>query len=147
MTEADHAPEPVPAPRPGSGRLAGSLFGAITVIPAMLAAAWLLPGLPLVLANRFTTLPMVFMFAPLAVGLCYFAVRQLPASWPTFRPERPVPARPVPARPAPARPVPARPVPARPVPARPVPWWALAGTVAVAVAFAAWQIAERTEQI
>ena len=28
-----------------------------------------------------------------------------------------------------------------------MPWWAVAGTVAVAVAFAAWQIAERTEQI
>ena len=28
-----------------------------------------------------------------------------------------------------------------------MPWWALAATVAVAVAFAAWQIAERTEQI
>ena len=28
-----------------------------------------------------------------------------------------------------------------------MPWWALAATIAVAVAFAAWQIAERTEQI
>ena len=28
-----------------------------------------------------------------------------------------------------------------------MPWWAVAGTVAVAAAFAAWQIAERTEQI
>ena len=28
-----------------------------------------------------------------------------------------------------------------------MPWWAVAGTVAVAVAFAAWQIAARTEQI
>jgi hypothetical protein len=28
-----------------------------------------------------------------------------------------------------------------------VPWWAVAGTVAVAVAFAAWQVAVRTEQI
>ena len=38
-------------PRPGrsSGQRPGRLFGAITVVPAMLAAGWLLPGLPLVL--------------------------------------------------------------------------------------------------
>ena len=117
-----------------SGR-AGWLFGAITVVPAMLAAAWLLPAFPLLLAGRFSARPMVFMFAPLAAGLCYFAVRQLPASWPSFREaigtigasgkgEEGGKGR-----------------------KRPVPWWAVAGTVAVAAAFAAWQIAERTEQI
>ena len=110
------------APAAGNtpGRWPGRLFGAITVVPAMLAAAWLLPALPLLLAGRFSARPMVFMFAALAAGLCYFAVRQLPASWPSFR---------------------------RVDKERPVPWWAVAGTVAVAVAFAAWQIAERTEQI
>jgi hypothetical protein len=98
----------------------------------MLAAAWLLPGLPLVLTGRFTALPMVFMFSPLAAVLCYFAVRQLPATWPTFRsqPQSPQPQSPPPG-----------------VPARPVPWWAVAGTVAVAVVFAVWQIAEKTEQV
>ena len=99
----------------------------------MLAAAWLLPGLPLVLAGRFAALPMVLMFVPLAAVLCYFAVRQLPANWPSFRPQRPAPERPA--------------SPEPPSPQRPVPWWAVAGTVAVAVVFAAWQIAERTEQI
>ena len=87
----------------------------------MLAAAWLLPGFPLLLAGRVEALPMVFMFAPLAAGLCYFAIRQLPATWPAFRADR--------------------------TDRTPVPWWALAGTVAVAVVFAAWQIGERTEQI
>src|SRR5271166_3649372 len=95
----------------------------------MLAAAWLIPAFPLLLAGRFSARPMVFMFAPLVAGLCYFAVRQLPASWPGFRREG-----------RESREV-------REASARPVPWWALAGTVAVAVAFAAWQIAERTEQI
>jgi len=112
---------PVPVAGPGARRpasqLAAWLFGAVTVVPAMLAAAWLLPGFPLLLAGRLSAPPMVFMSAPLAVGLCYFALRQLPASWPGFRP------------------------------ARPVPWWAVAATVAVAAAFAGWQIAERTEQI
>ena len=100
------------------------MFGAFTVVPAMLAAAWLLPAFPLLLAGRFSALPMLFMFVPLAAGFCYFAVRQLPASWPTFgRPLTTEPARTT------------------------APWWSVAATVAVAVAFAAWQIAERTEQI
>ncbi len=103
----------------------------------MLAAAWLLPGLPLVLAGRFDALPMVFMFFPLAAGLCYLALRQLPASWPAFRS----------CPPAAHRRARHQPVPEQPAPERPVPWWALAGTVAVAVVFAVWQIAERTEQI
>jgi len=128
----------------------------------MLAAAWLLPGFPLVLAGRFRALPMVFMFVPLAAGLCYLAVRQLPANWPAFRshPEatipraphyqathRQVPQQPVSQEPVSQQPVSRQPVSQQPAPERPVPWWALAGTVAVAVVFAVWQIAERTEQI
>ena len=109
-----------PAAEDKPGR-AGWLFGAVTVVPALLAVAWLLPAFPLLLAGRLSARPMVFMFVPLAAGLCYFALRQLPASWPSFR------------RAGKNK--------------RPVPWWALAATVAVAAAFAAWQIAERTEQI
>ena len=124
---------PGKSPAKSPGRWPGWLFGAVTVVPAMLAAAWLLPASPLLLAGRFSARPMVFMFAPLAVGLCYFAVRQLPASWPAFR-----------GRGAHVREAGQARVPGA---ERPVPWWAVAGTVAVAVAFAAWQIAERTEQI
>jgi hypothetical protein len=120
-----------PVAEENSGR-AGWLFGAITVVPAMLAAAWLLPAFPLLLAGRFSARPMVFMFAPLAAGLCYFAVRQLPASWPSFR--EAIGASGKGEEGGESR-------------KRPVPWWAVAGTVAVAAAFAAWQIAERTEQI
>jgi hypothetical protein len=107
-----------PAAEKNQGR-AGWLFGAVTVVPALLAAAWLVPAFPLLLAGRFSARPMVFMFVPLAAGLCYFAVRQLPARWPGFRRDD----------------------------GKPVPWWAPAATVAVAVAFAAWQVAEHTEQI
>jgi hypothetical protein len=73
---------PIRSQRPRSVSRSGWLFGAVTVLPALLVAAWLLPGLPLLLAGRFAGLPVLFMFAPLAVGLCYFAMRQLPASWP-----------------------------------------------------------------
>ena len=111
----EQTPERVP------GRLAAGLFGAVTVVPALLAAAWLLPGLPLLLEGRLTAPPLVFMFSPLAVGLCYFALRQQPARWPGFRTEPPQRAA--------------------------VPWWAVAATVAVAAGFAVWQIAERTQQV
>jgi hypothetical protein len=114
--EADHAPEPDQARAPG--QRAGVLFGAVTVVPALAAVAWLLPGLPLLLAGRLSAPPLVFMFSPLAVGLCYFVLRQQPTRWPGFRGER-----------------------------RPVPWWAVAATVAVAAGFAVWQIAERSQQV
>jgi len=110
-----------------------------------------------VLAGRFSALPMILMFVPLAAVLCFLAARRLPASWPTFRPERPAPATETPERPAPAAETPDHPVQQTEVPEtrtadtqaskQPAPWWAVAGTVAVAVVFAAWQIAERTEQI
>ena len=123
----------------------------------MLAAAWLLPGLPLVLAGRFTAPPMAFMFAPLAAVLCSFAVRHLPATWPTFRsqpqspqaqsPQAQSPQAQSPQAQTPQAQSPQAQSPQPQVPARPVPWWAVAGTVAVAAVFAVWQIAEKTEQI
>ncbi len=125
------------------------MFGAVTVVPAMLAAAWLLPALPLLLAGRFSVRPMVFMFVPLAAGLCYFAVHQLPGSWPAFRNEaREARAgRASEAREARAGRASSEATRGKERRERPVPWWAVAATVAVAVAFTAWQIAERTEQI
>ena len=132
---------PGQGPGQGPGKAAGWLFGAITVVPAMLAAAWLLPALPLLLAGRFSARPMVFMFAPLAAALCYFAVRQLPVSWPSFR--RPG----ADGRPDAEGRSGAEGRPGAEGWERPVPWWAVAATVAVAVVFTVWQIAERTEQI
>src|ERR1044072_2637556 len=69
VTEADDSVEVMPAAEKDPGR-AGWLFGAVTVMPALLAAAWLLPAFPLLLAGRFSAGPMVFMFAPLAAAVC-----------------------------------------------------------------------------
>jgi hypothetical protein len=118
VSEVEPAPSPACPPERSRGRLAGGLFGAVTVVPALLAAAWLLPGLPLLVAGRLSAPPLVFMFSPLAAGLCYLALRRQPVSWPGFGGRR-----------------------------KPVPWWALAATVAVAAGFAGWQIAERTQQV
>jgi hypothetical protein len=63
------------------GGLAGQAFAAVTVAPALLAVAWLVPGTGLLLAGRLLALPMVILFAPLAAGCCYFAMRRLPERW------------------------------------------------------------------
>jgi hypothetical protein len=73
----------------GSGRV----FAAVTLVPALLAVAWLVPGAGLLLAGRLLPVPMVIVSGTLAVALCYFAMRRLPARWPRFGgAERGVPA-------------------------------------------------------
>jgi hypothetical protein len=62
--------------------LPGWLFAAVTQAPAVLAVAWLIPGTGMLLAGRLLPLPMAIIFVPLAVALCYFAMRRLPVSWP-----------------------------------------------------------------
>lgn len=99
--------------------LPGRVFAAVTQLPALLAVAWLVPGAGMLLAGRLLPLPMVIIFVPLALALCYFAMRQLPASWPRFganqHPD--------------------------------VPLYALAGTVAIAAGFAVWQAVDHSQQI
>jgi hypothetical protein len=64
--------------------LPGWLFAGVTQLPALLTMAWLLPGTAMLLAGRLLPLPLVIIFLPLALALCYFAMRQLPVSWPRF---------------------------------------------------------------
>ena len=64
--------------------LPGWVFAAVTVAPALLAVAWLVPGIGMLLAGRLLPVPMVIIFVPLAVALCYFAMRRMPARWPRF---------------------------------------------------------------
>jgi hypothetical protein len=64
-----------------SGRVGGRAFAAVTVAPALVAAAWLVPGTGLLLAGRLLALPVVIVFVPLAGAFCYFAMRRLPDGW------------------------------------------------------------------
>lgn len=63
----------------------------MTQAPALLAIAWLVPGIGMLLAGRLLPLPMVIIFVPLTVALCYFAMRRLPVGWPRFGDTRAVP--------------------------------------------------------
>ena len=94
---------------------AGRLLGRLSVLPALLIAAWLLVGLPLLLAGVFTPALMLVLSVPVAVALVVFGLRWTPGRWPGAAPE------------------------SRPEQER-TPWWAVAAVVAVAIAFGVDQL-------
>ena len=107
----------------------GRAFAAITVAPALVAMAWLVPGTGMLLGGRLLAVPMVIIFAPLAVALFYFAMRGLPASWPRFNAAEPD---------------------ATSVGVRPkadVPAVALLAMLVIAAGFGVWQAVFRSEQV
>ena len=78
-----------PAPSPGgqaararSADIAGTVLARLTVLPAVLILAWLIPGVPLLLAGHFQPVPMTLISVPLAVALTVNGLRVVPASWP-----------------------------------------------------------------
>jgi hypothetical protein len=100
------------------------------VLPAILVMAWLLPGLPLLLARAFLPAPMLLIAVPLAVALAAGGLRRVPARWPgTLAAAGPGAASPL--------------RPDRGWSA----WWGLAGTVAVAAGFALWQFLFNSESV
>ena len=107
---------------PAAPDAAGRLLGRLSVLPALLAMAWLLAGLPLLMADRFTPVLMLVVSVPLAAVLCYFGLRWIPGRWQS-----------------------ALPVPG-PQHGR-TPWWAVAAVVAVAAAFGAYQLIYHSQQI
>ncbi len=127
----------------------------MTIAPALLAVAWLAPGVGMLLAGRLLPLPMVIIFVPLAVALCYFAMRRLPVSWPRFGDSSddvppasaagPAPAgdTAVTADLADAAELAGAAGPER----RQVPLGALLATVAIAAGFGVWQAVFRSEQL
>jgi hypothetical protein len=104
--------------------------------PALLAIAWLVPGTGMLLAGRLLPVPILIIFVPLALALCYFAMRAMPVSWPQFaEPDVPGDASLSSAdsggcgRRA------------------DVPVGALLATIAIAAGFGIWQAALRSEQV
>ena len=59
--------------------VAGSALARLTILPALLLTAWLLPGLPLLLAGEFVPVPMLLISAPLLVGLVANGLRVVPS--------------------------------------------------------------------
>jgi hypothetical protein len=102
--------------------VAASTLARLTSLPALLLMAWLLPGLPLLLAREFVPVPVLLISAPLAVGLVANGLRAVPSRWPRLIGGQ----------------------------ARDrgwLSWLGLMGTVAVAAGFAAWQLVEHSEAV
>jgi hypothetical protein len=111
--------------------LPGWVFAAVTQFPALIAVAWLVPGIGTLLAGRLLPLPMAIIFVPLALALCYFAMRQAPVRW-----REPAVAQggPEAADEAVRR-------------RSDVPVVAVIATVAIAAGFAVWQAVNHSEQV
>jgi hypothetical protein len=119
--------------------------------------AWLLAGLPLLLANRFSDIPMLIISVPLAVALIFVAGRELPSAWPhgirdfwDQRRDRPDPAAPTAVLAVTEAEVAGTGEAGASAPERPkpdVPWWSLVATLIVVAGFAVWQLAENSQQI
>jgi hypothetical protein len=101
---------------------AARLIRLVSVLPAMLAVAWLLAGLPLLLLHSFRPVPMLVIAVPLATLLTWVVLRQVPYQ-PLYPPDRQdaVHGR--------------------------TPWWSAAALLTVALAFGADQFAYRSQQI
>ena len=66
---------------PGGAR-AGNFVRLLTIVPPLLAAAWLLTGLPLLLLGHFSPLPMLAAWTPVAAALVLVARRCLSGALP-----------------------------------------------------------------
>ncbi len=101
---------------------AGRLLARLSVLPALLAMAWLLAGLPLLLAGSFTAPLMLVLSIPLAVVLVVAGLRWLPDRWPTG-------------------------LPASGRDPGGTPWWAVGSVVAIAIGFGVQQMIYHSQQI
>jgi hypothetical protein len=102
--------------------VAGSALARLTILPALLILAWLLPGVPLLLAGEFVPVPMLLIATPLLVGLVANGLRVVPSRWPRLFPGQ--------------------------VRIRGwASWFGLMATVAVAAGFAAWQLVELAQSV
>jgi hypothetical protein len=100
----------------------GRIFRQLTVLPTLLATAWLLAGLPLLLIGHFSPVMMGVVATPIAAVLVIVCFRSISGPAQSLLAQRGG---------APAR----------------TPWWALAAVVVVAVAFGIDQLHYHSQQI
>ncbi len=124
---------------------AGRLLSRLSVLPVLAAVAWLLAGLPLLLAGHFTAALMLVLALPLTAALVAAGLHWAPGRRPGAAVGRRARARRAPPRNALAPRALAPAVTSQPTLTRlpgaaGTPWWAVAGVLAVAVGFAVDQL-------
>jgi hypothetical protein len=105
---------------PGPPDTAGRLLRRLSVLPVLLAVAWLLAGLPLLILGLFTPVLTLVVAVPLAAVLVVLGLRWTPRRWQSTLPGQ-----------GEVR----------------TPWWAFGGVLAVAVAFGVLQLIYHSQQI
>ena len=106
-----------------SADVAGTVLARLTVLPAVLILAWLIPGVPLLLTGHFLPFPMTLIAVSLAAALTVNGLRVVPASWPRLMSS------------------------ARESEAGWTTWFGLLATVAVVAGLTAWQLTEGSEAL
>ena len=101
-------------------------FNQVTLLPVLLALAWLIPGAALLMAGSLRPAPLVLISAPLAVILIAAVGRRVPGQRLITAHGEGQPGR---------------------AAAAWTGWWGLAGTVVVAAGFGAWQIRLNSPQV
>jgi hypothetical protein len=102
---------------------AGVLLARLTLLPAVLLLAWLIPGVPLLLGHAFKPTPMLLISVPLAVVFVVAGLRVVPAGSPRLLPAG------RPGEPGWTR------------------WFGLLATVVVVAGLTAWQLTERSQAL
>ena len=120
LVQTDGAERPGRAGRPGQA--SGRGLARLTVIPAVAVIAWLVPGLPLLLAGEFAPVPMVLIAAPLVTALAVNLLHRIPGRWPTD-------------------------LPGAGSDRRWFGWFGVLGTVAVAAGYMVWQLAANSPSV
>ncbi len=111
----------VPWLRPADA--AGVLLARLSVLPAVLLLAWLIPGVPLLLGHVFLPVSALLISVPVAVVLIVVGLRVVPAAWPRLLPARRA------TEPAWAT------------------WFGLLATVAIVAGLTGWQLAAGSEAL
>jgi len=121
-TETGPTAQAIAAGAAPPGDLAARIFRQVTVVPTLLATAWLLAGLPLLLIGHFTPMLMLVISIPLAVVLLRVGLVGIAGRAQGL-------------------------LAARGAAAARTPWWTVAALVAVAVAFGVDQLIYHSQQI
>jgi hypothetical protein len=112
----------IAVPQVLAGEAVGRAFGRLTVLPVICMIAWLLTGLPLLLAGEFLPVPVLLISAPLATAIAVNVLARTPGWWPSG-------------------------LPGKAMDRGWMPWFGLLGSGFAAGGFTGWQLAKNSSSV